>query len=109
MAVDVYNGSTLSTPEAAWSWPSRSLAQLNTDAQFKIYGNADGDAAVSQFQPSAVDLHYHDPVHYAEMLHIEGEMEREKLKEETSFVLRSGPWIGRPEGTGQEVCFCTLQ
>ena len=40
--------------------------------QFKIYGNNDEEAPFSQFKPIAVDLHYRDPVHYAEMLHIEG-------------------------------------
>ena len=87
-AVDVYNDSKLLTP-AASSWPSRSLAQLHADTQFKIYGNTDGDAAFSQFQPTAVDLHYRDPVQYAEMLHIEGDMEREKLKEELQNCLGS--------------------
>jgi hypothetical protein len=88
MAVDVYNDSKLLTP-AASSWPSRSLAQLHADTQFKIYGNTDGDAAFSQFQPTAVDLHYRDPVHYTEILHIEGDMEREKLKEELQNCLGS--------------------
>ena len=53
---------------------------------FKIYGNNDEEAAFSQFKPVAVDLHYRDLVHYAEMLHIEGNIER-KLKEELQNCL----------------------
>ena len=56
--------------------------------QFKIYGNDDEEATFSQFKPVAVDLHYRDPVHYAEMLHIEGDIERKKLKEEFQNCLR---------------------
>ena len=101
MAVDVYNDSKLLTP-AAWSWPSRSLAQLHADTQFKIYGNTDGDAAFSQFQPPAVDLHYRDPVHYAEILHIEGDMERERLKEELQNCLRFAVQVDGSVDTKQQ-------
>jgi hypothetical protein len=101
MAVDVYNDSKLLTP-AASSWPSRSLAQLHADTQFKIYGNTDGDAAFSQFQPTAVDLHYRDPVHYAEILHIEGDMEREKLKEELQNCLRFAVQVDGSVDTKQQ-------
>ena len=67
MAVDVYNDSKLLTP-AAWSWPLRSLAQIHAHVcSSRFYGNTDhGDAAFSQFQPSEIDLHCHDSVHYAE-------------------------------------------
>ena len=42
----------------------------------------------TEFQPSAVGLHYCDPVNYAEILRIEGDMERAKLKEELQNCLR---------------------
>ena len=82
MAVDVYNDSKLLTP-TAWSWPSRSLAQFHAEEQFKSYSNtAEGGLGFSQFHPQAIHLHYRDPNHYAEMLRIEGDLEREKLKGE---------------------------
>ena len=85
MAVDVYNDSKLLT-QSAWFWPSRSLAQLHAEEQFKTYG--EHDAAPSRFQPSPTDLHYRDPVHYAEMLHIVATMEKEKLKKDLQNCLR---------------------
>ena len=88
MAVDVYNDSKLLTP-AAWSWPSRSLAQLHAEEQFKTY--SEPEAASSRFQPSPTDLHYCDPVHYAEMLHIVATIEKEKLEKRFEELL---PFFG---------------
>eukprot|EP00794_Sanderia_malayensis_P004959 gene4959-5604_t len=85
MAVDVYNDSKLLT-QSTWSWPSRSLAQLHAEEQFKTYGEL--DATPSRFQPSPIDLHYRDPVHYAEMLHIVATLEKEKLKKDLQNCLR---------------------
>ena len=85
MAVNVYNDSKLLTL-AAWSWPSRSLANMHSEQQVKIYAISNGE--FSQFQPTAVDLHYRDPIHYAELLEIEGSIEKEKLKDELQTCLR---------------------
>ena len=101
LAVDVYNDSKLLTP-AAWSWPSRSLAQLHAEEQFKIYGNSESSIAFSPFQPAAIDLHYCDPVHYAEVLHTEGDMEREKLKVELQKCLRFAVQIDGSVDTKQQ-------
>ncbi len=87
MAVDVYNDSKLLTL-AAWSWPSRSLANMHGEQQAKIYANAENNGEFSQFEPTAVDLHYRDPIHYAELLEIEGNIEKEKLKDELKTCLR---------------------
>ena len=77
LAVCVHNDSKLLTP-AAWSWPSRSLANLHAEQQWKIYEERDADFC--KFQPSSKQLHYRDPMHYAEMLHIEGKTERKNCK-----------------------------
>ena len=79
LAVSVHNDSKLLTA-AAWSWPSRSLANLHAERQYKVYEQH--DVEFSGFCPSRVQLHHRDTMHYAEMLHIEGEMERKKLFQE---------------------------
>ena len=71
---------------AAWSWPSRSLANLPTERQYKVYEQH--DAEFSDLCPSRVQLHYRDPMHYTEMLHIEGEMERKKLFQKLQQCLK---------------------
>ena len=55
--------------------------------QFKIYGKDYEEAAFSQFKPVAVGLHYRDPVHYAEMLHIEAGIERKNKNCKIAFAL----------------------
>eukprot|EP00794_Sanderia_malayensis_P005970 gene5970-6666_t len=85
MTVDVYNDSKLST-QSAWPWRSRSLAQLHAEEQFKTYGEL--DATRSRFQPSPTDLHYREPVDYAEILHIVATIEKEKLKTDPQNCLR---------------------
>ena len=85
LAVSVHNDNKLLTA-AAWSWPSRSLANLHAERQYKVYERH--DAEFSDFCPSRVQLHYRDPMHYAEMLHIKGEMERKKLFQELQQCLK---------------------
>ena len=80
MAVDVYNDSKNLTL-AAWSWPSRSLAGLHAEQQLKMYGQEE-EGNFSPYQPSAAELHYRDPMHYAEMLNILGKSERGDLARE---------------------------
>ena len=85
MAVDCHNDSKLLT-QAAWSWPSRSLAHMHAERQTEMYD--DDDLSFQDFEAPALNLHYRDPVHYAEMLHIEGDIERKKLKYELDGCLR---------------------
>ena len=49
----------------------------NAKHQFKIFGAP--DLSFAKFEPSVTELHYRDPVHYAEMLHIVVKLEKEKL------------------------------
>ena len=80
MAVNVYNDSKNLTL-AAWSWPSRSLADLHAKQQLKSYG--EGEAGnFSPFQPTPAEVHYRDPMHYAEMLNILGKSEKDDLAKE---------------------------
>ena len=72
MAIEAYNGSK-SLTLSAWSWPSRSLANLHAQQQFKSLVDSDNMQSVTPFKPSAEELHYRDPMHYAEMLEIIGE------------------------------------
>ena len=85
LAISVHNDSKLLTA-AAWSWPSPALANLHAEKHYKVYEQR--DAEFSDFCPSRVQLHYRDPMHYAEMLHIEGEMERKKLFQELQQCLK---------------------
>ena len=98
MAVNVYNDSKLLPQLHGLGhhdlWPNFT--------QFKIYGNNDEEAAFSQFKPVAVDLHYRDPVDYAEMLHIEADIERKKLKEELQNCLRSAVQVDGSVDTKQQ-------
>ena len=87
MAVDVYNDSKLLTP-SAWSWPSRSLVSKHAEQQAKKYDSVESNGDISEFKPTAVDLHYRDPTHYAELLAIQGSLEKEKLKAELQSCLR---------------------
>ena len=103
MAVDVYDDSKLLT-SAAWSWPSRSLSQLHAEEQFVKYMNdsPEGGMQFSEFQPQAIQLHYRDPVHYAEMLHIQGDLERQKLNEGIRTRLRFAVQIDGSVDTKQQ-------
>lgn len=80
MAVDVYNDSKNLTL-AAWSWPSRSLAGLHAEQQLKMYGKEE-EGNFSLCQPTSAELHYRDPMHYAEMLNILGKSEKGDLAKE---------------------------
>ena len=85
VAVSVHNDSKL-LAVAAWSWPSRSSANLHAERQYKVYEQH--DAEFFDFCPSRMQLHYRDPMHYAEMLHIEEEMKRKKLFQEMQQRLK---------------------
>ena len=76
MAIEVYNDSKLLTL-SAWSWPSRSLANLHAQLQFKSLVDSSNMQSVTPFKPSTEELHYRDPMHYAEMLEIIGDTEKE--------------------------------
>ena len=84
MAIEVYNDSKSLTSawSSAWSWPSRSLANLHAQQQFKSLVDSDSMQSVTPFKPSAEELHYRDPMHYTEMLEIIGDTERKNLREE---------------------------
>ncbi|CAB3999235.1 Hypothetical predicted protein [Paramuricea clavata] len=56
----------------------------------------------SEFQPQAIQLHYRDPVHYAEMLHIQGDLERQKLNEELRTCLRFAVQVDGSVDTKQQ-------
>ncbi|CAB4001643.1 Hypothetical predicted protein [Paramuricea clavata] len=81
MAVEVYNDSK-SLTLAAWSWPGRSLANLHAQQQFRSLTDSDNVQSFTPFKPSGEELHYRDPMHYAEMLEIIGDTERKHLREE---------------------------
>ena len=94
---------------AAWSWPSRSLANLHAERQYKVYEQH--DAEFSDFCPSRVQLHYRDLIHYAEMLHIEGEMERKKSFQELKQCLKFSVQIDEAVDSQQQdkkICFCQV-
>ena len=74
LAIDVYNDSKLLTP-SAWSWPSRSLASLCAEKQIKTFNENGSDTSFSEYEPLPIDLHYRDPVVYAEMLSIIADLE----------------------------------
>ncbi len=80
MAVDVYNDSKNLTL-AAWSWPSRSLAGLHAEQQLKMYGQEEA-VKFSPYKPTSAELHYRDPMHYAEMLNILAKSEKDVLARE---------------------------
>lgn len=82
MAVDAYNDSKILTP-SAWSWPSRSLAQMHSSSLFQSQY-----CSPLPFMPSGISLHYRDPMTYAEMLHIIGDIERKKLAAELKDCIR---------------------
>lgn len=107
MAVDVYNVSK-SLTLAAWSWPSRTLAHIHAEQQANIYATDERNGEFSQFKPTAVDLHYRDPVHYAELLAIQGSLEREKLKGELQTCLRFSMQIDGSVDTKQRDKKCVF-
>ena len=55
---------------------------------YMIYASDESNGDFCQFKPTAVDLHYRDPIHYAEILAIQGKLESEKLKDEPQTCLR---------------------
>ena len=54
---------------------------LHAEQQLKMYGQEE-EGNFSPYQPSAAELHYRDPMHYAEMLNILGKSERGDLARE---------------------------
>ena len=77
LAVDAYHDSKNLTL-AAWSWPGRSLAAMHAEQQYNEYCHEETKTFTS-FKPSPAEIHYRDPIHYAEMLDIIGKVEREYL------------------------------
>lgn len=85
LCIDVYNDSLLETPSAR-TWPARSLANMMASSiQAKLKEN--WDAPLDSFIPSPSDLHYRDPVIYAEILQIIGTLERNKLSKNLSSAI----------------------
>ena len=74
LSIDVYNDSLLLTP-TAFSWPGRSLASLHSDQLISSFRENGFDQQFEEFKPLGSVLHYRDPVIYAEMLKIEGELQ----------------------------------
>ena len=79
LAIAVYNDSKLFTP-SAWSWPSQSLASLCAKKQITLFNENGSDTSFSEYEPLPIDLHYRDPMVYAEMLNIIADLEIAKLK-----------------------------
>ena len=74
LSIDVYNDSLLLTP-TAFSWPGRSLASLHSDQLISSFRENGFDQQFEEFKPPGSVLLYRDPVIYAEMLKIEGELQ----------------------------------
>ena len=76
LSVAVHKDCKLLKPTAR-TWSARSLTSLHVQVQFQMC--AKGKIEFRKFQPTTVLLHYRDLEHYAEMLEIEGEMEKKSL------------------------------
>ena len=87
LAIAIYNDSQLLTP-SAWSWPSRSLVSLCVEKQITLFNENGSDTSFSKYEPLPIDLHYRDPMVYAEMLNIIVELEIAKLKDKLNNVIR---------------------
>ena len=74
LSIDVYNDSLLLIP-TAFSWPGRSLVSLHSDQLISSFRENGFDQQFEEFKPPGSVLHYRDPVIYAEMLKIEGELQ----------------------------------
>ena len=72
----------------AWSLLSRSLASLCGEKQIKTFNENSNDTSFSEYEPLPIDLHYRDPVVYAEMLSIIADLEIAKLKDKLNNVIR---------------------
>lgn len=82
LAVDVYNDCQVETP-TAWSWPSRSLANLHSDSLNKRFVDHGWDTPFVAFGESDVSksslYHYRDPTVYREMLEVVANVERQNI------------------------------
>ncbi|ESO09987.1 hypothetical protein HELRODRAFT_167821 [Helobdella robusta] len=67
LTVDVHNDSVTKTL-SAWSWPSRSLAQMHAENQVKQYIDHGFDCDFVAFNPPQSALHYRNPDRYREIL-----------------------------------------
>ncbi|ESN91332.1 hypothetical protein HELRODRAFT_165352 [Helobdella robusta] len=67
LTVDVHNDSVTKTL-SAWSWPSRSLAQMHAKNQVKQYIDHGLDCDFVAFNPPQSALHYRNPDRYREIL-----------------------------------------
>ncbi|ESO00140.1 hypothetical protein HELRODRAFT_184362 [Helobdella robusta] len=67
LKVDVHNDSVTKTL-SAWSWPSRSLAQMHAENQVKQYIDHGLDRDFVAFNPPQSALHYRNPDRYREIL-----------------------------------------
>nr|XP_022910282.1 uncharacterized protein LOC111421371 [Onthophagus taurus] len=82
LCIDVYNDSLLETPTAR-TWPARSLAAMRAKSiQCQLNDSNDWEIQLDEFQPRGSALHYRDDVVYAEMLHVIGDTEKKKLRDE---------------------------
>jgi hypothetical protein len=81
LAVDAYNDLRIGTISGR-SWPARHLSNLHASNQVARLQNSISMEAENfqSFNPSSNDLHYISPQIYAEMCHVIGDIELEKLK-----------------------------
>lgn len=80
LAVDVHNDSVTKTL-SAWSWPSRSLAQMHADNQIMQYTDHGLECDFVPFNPPQSSLLYRNPDRYSEMLSFVSRHELNKLIE----------------------------
>nr|XP_022903860.1 uncharacterized protein LOC111416135 [Onthophagus taurus] len=87
LCIDVYNDSLLETPTAR-TWPARSLAAMRAKSiQSQLNDSNDWEIQLDEFQPRGSALQYRDDVVYTEMLHVIGDTEKKKLRDEFKSAL----------------------
>ena len=80
LAVDAYNDCRVETVSAR-SWPSRSLAIEHSNNLLRVFGNKGWDTEFVPFNQPGSLYHYRDPVAYAEMRDIIGQLKMKKTSE----------------------------
>ena len=64
------------------------MASLCAEKQITLFNENGSDTSFSEYEPLPIDLHYRDPVVYAEMLNIIADLEIAKLKDKLNNVIR---------------------
>ena len=78
MAIDVYNDSRIETVSAI-CWPSRSLSSKMATHLIQHFEAEGYDGCFIPYNPNAAEFRYRNPVIYAEMKKIIGDLEMKKL------------------------------